>query len=251
MGMEIIRLDMEIFRDVLPEGIPRNSFILLTGSGGSGKSVLAINMVKYFLERRTPVIYLSLDDDPKSIVARLKSFDIDVIDYVKNDLFMIVDGYSFRIRDKKEKMHISVVEEVDPQNMDQVLFILMKVIDEKQLRDRAFLVIDSINEFLSHYDPQRIIEFLKNVRANITKNRNILTLATLHTSTQMLREFQLSLEYIVDGLIITEIVIQPPLKEPIPISLRQLTVKKMKGVSHRIDSVLYTIDRKGIKLYTQ
>jgi len=251
MGIELIELDIEPFKEILPEGIPRNSFILLTGSGGSSKSVLAMTMVKYFLEKKLPVVYLALDDDPKSIVTRLKLFDIDVIEYVKNNLFMIIDGYSFRIRDKKEKMHMSVVEEIDPQNIDQVLYTLMRVIDEKQLGNRAFLVIDSINEFLSHYEPHRVAEFLKSVRANITKNRNILTLAILHTSTQMLREFQLSLEYIVDGLIITEIVVQPSSRESMPISLRQLIVKKMKGVRHRIDSVLYIVDKKGIRLYTQ
>uniref|UniRef100_A0A7C2ZUQ6 KaiC-like domain-containing protein n=1 Tax=Ignisphaera aggregans TaxID=334771 RepID=A0A7C2ZUQ6_9CREN len=121
MSSENIRLGLEILDEALPDGVPRSSLLVLAGPGGTGKTFLALIITKRFLLNSEPVIYVTLDDDPASIISRMNRLDVDVYSYIRNKQLMIIDGFSFRIRDKKGKTHFSVVEEVDPQNPEQIL----------------------------------------------------------------------------------------------------------------------------------
>ncbi len=245
--VERVSLGVDVLNYVLPQGVPRNSFILLAGEGGSGKSVLVLHIAKSFLERGEPVVYITLDDDPVTIVSQFTSFGIDVAKHVDEGRLLIVDGFSFRIRGRKEKLHEAVVEEVDPQQPDNVLYTLIKLLDDHGVKSRGIVILDSLNEFLSYQDPIKVVEFIKNIRANISKTRNVIVIAVLHTSTEELKKLALSIEHLVDGVMITETVVQHPVAGEIPLALRQLLVRKMKGVSHRVNWTLFTIDREGVR----
>ena len=245
--IERVLLGVDVLNYVLPQGIPRNSFIILAGEGGSGKSVLVTHIAKSFLERNEEVLYVSLDDDPITIAMQFSSFGIDIARYIESKKLLIVDGFGFRIRGRKERLHEAVIEEVNPQEPDHVLYTIARILDEYDIKNRGIVVIDSINEFLSYQDPIKVVEFIKNTRANVSKARNVIVLAILHTSTEDLKQLASSIEHLVDGFILTETVVQHPVAGEIPLALRQLLVKKMKGVSHRINWTLYTIDKEGIK----
>jgi len=248
IDVEKVKLNIELFDNVLPEGVLRNSFIVLSGKGGAGKSLLLICIAKIFLDNGEPVFYLALDDDPITIIKQFHLLDVNISEYVKKGLFYIIDGYSFRIRGKKEKMHLSVIEEVDPQNMNQVLNACIKVLDEQNIANRGMFIIDSLNEFLSFYDINKAIEFIKNFRANISKARNIIVMSILHTSSKIAEDFLSLIEHIIDGIILTETVVQTHPSNIVYTPLRQLLVKKMKGVPHSTNWTLYTIEKGNIKI---
>jgi len=249
-NIEKAKFGIEPLDYILPEGILRNSFIVFAGKGGAGKSLLLMGIAKRFLENGEPVIYFALDDDPITIVKQFQLFEVSINEYVKRELFYIIDGYSFRIRGKEERMHISVIEEVDPQNLTQVINICTKILDDQRIMNKGLFIIDSINEFLTLYEVNKAIELIKNLRANISKARGIIVLSSLHTSSQIARNFLSLIEHIVDGIILTEAVVKSFTSSTELIMIRRLRVKRMKGVPHYVNWIPYVIESSYIKIIT-
>jgi len=240
-------IDLDLVKYILPYGIPRNSYVVLAGEGGSGKSLLVTNIAKTLLEKGEPVVYISFDDDPLTIVNQFKSLSVDVLEYSGKGLFYIIDGYTYMMRGKTGKLHEVVVEEIDPHDIDQAIDVIIRFLNEGGIRDRGIVIIDSLNEFLNYHDVSRVLEFVKLSRANISKLRNILAFTILHTTTDYYMEFLHSIEHLVDGIIFTETVVEHPMAEQVPLPLRRILVKKMKGVGHKVTWTFYIIDREGIK----
>lgn len=236
----------DLFVYMFPEGVPRNSFIVLAGEGGSGKSVILAHFVKDFLLEKEPVIYVALDDDPYTVISQLAGFKIDIDKAISNGLLMIIDGFSYLIRAKRGKLHEGVVDEINPRDPDLLLNSLIKIVDSKGMENKGVVIIDSLNETMITLDPTRFMEIVKLIRANISKLRKILTIATLHTSTESFKEYLLSIEHLIDGLIETSS-IPSDLMTQMPLLVRQLVVRKIKGAGHKHGVVLYTIDQEGIK----
>lgn len=245
---EYLFIENDLIKYILPKGIPRNSFIIISGVGGSGKTVLVTSIASSILSANEPVVYIDFDDDPLTIIQQFKSFNIDIDKYVKNNLFHIIDGYTYLFRKERRKLHESVVADVDPKDIDNTVYNVLKTLDDKNIVNKGVVIIDSLNEFLNHHDPSRVLELVKILRANISKLRNVLTIATLHTSTDYYMEFLNSIEHLVDGIMTTEVIVQHPLAGELPIPLRQVLVKKMKNAPHRVSWTMYTIDNEGIKI---
>ncbi|MGC8982138.1 MAG: RAD55 family ATPase [Desulfurococcaceae archaeon] len=243
--MSAFTFSQDLFRYVFPSGVPRNSFILLSGEGGSGKSVLLAHLVKDVLGAGEPAIYVTMDDDPATVLAQLKSFKVDVDHYCKEGQLLLVDGFSYLLKVKKG-LGKCVVDEVSPENPDGIVSTLIKLTESRGFFNKGAVVIDSLNESMITLDPSRFAMLVKSIRANIAKSRGVLTVATLHTSTTSLRDYMLLIEHIVDGLIETSN-IPPEVSQQIPIFVRALVVKRMKGASYRQGTVLFGIDEEGVK----
>ncbi|MEM1541108.1 MAG: RAD55 family ATPase [Ignisphaera sp.] len=234
MSVEKIVTGIKILDTLLPNGIPRNSFIVIAGPGGSGKSFLVINIAKQFLLRNEPAIYVTFDEDPLTVASITSSVGVDLYKYLGDKLFMIIDGYSFRIKDREGKIHVAVIEEVDPQNTEQVFYTVMQTVDRVNIRGRGVIVIDSLNEFLSYHEHYRVAEFIKNLRANIAKYRGILTLAILHTSTDKAKQLLTLVEHVADGIILAERVIKDNTV------VKSVVIQRMKGAEHKLTRLEYT-----------
>ena len=241
-SMFVFRQDL--FRYVFPYGVPRNSFIVLAGEGGSGKSVIVSYIVKDFLLSGEPAVLVALDDDPRTVLDQLRSFGVDVDRYCNSKQLLVVDGYSYLMRVRRS---VSCVEEsLVPDSPDKIVEAINSVVERHSISGKGVIVIDSLNDVLMLLDPARVAMFVKSLRANFAKARDIVTIATLHTSTPSFREYLLAIEHIVDGIVETA-PIAPELAQHIPICVRQLVVRKMKGVSTKQGPVLYGVDNEGLK----
>ncbi|WP_048078678.1 RAD55 family ATPase [Desulfurococcus mucosus] len=239
-------ISLDLFLYILPEGIPRNSLVILAGKGGSGKSAIVANIAKNIVENGEPVVYVGLDDDPVTIVEQLDSFGLKVEEAASSRLLMLVDGFSYLIKGRRERAHPAVVEEVDPRNPDNVASAVLRVLESTGLKGRGLVIIDSLNEAMISLDPTRFIEFVKFLRANVSKALRVPVIATLHTSTEGFEEYLYTIEHLVDGLIETQN-LEEGLSSQLPMQVRQVIIRKIKGVSHRHGWVLYTIDKTGVK----
>ncbi len=187
---------------------------------------------------------MALDDDPYSITSLFMTFRIDINSYIKKRLFNVIDAFSFRLGSFK-RSHPAVVREVNPKDLDQLIYAVSGIIEEMDLFNKGLLVIDSLNEIFFHIEMAPAFEFVKTVRAIAAKARNILTIATLHTPTQAYQEIAKTLEYMVDGFI--ELRYEPTLIE-LGIPLKQYIIRKMRGVPHHAAWVPYVIAENGIKV---
>jgi len=228
-----------------PEGILRNSFILISGDAGSGKSVITYYVAKTFIEMREPVIYLALDDDPFAIMDSFRLLNIDLI--AKGGLLRFIDGFSWRLGPMR-RSHELVAKEVRTEDPQNIIKAIIDLIDEMNISSKGVLIIDSINELILTLDIRGIINLIKIVRAVTSKARKILTLATLHTTTSDSIELKRNLEYLVDGVI--DIGLDPNLQQ-LGIPIKQLMVKKIRGVPTTPIWIPYVLAKDGIKLVDQ
>lgn len=239
----------DLFKYLFPSGVPRNSFIVVSGEGGSGKSVILAHMVRDVLSAGEPVVYVSMDDDPITVLQQLRSFRVDVESACSERRLALVDGFSYLLSTTpatRRPRHPCVVEEVTPEKPDTLVSTLLRTIDSLGLSNRGAVVLDSLNESMIVLDLSRFVTLVKTLRANIAKARGVLTIATLHTSTSGLKEYLLMIEHLVDGIIETSS-IPPEVSQHIPIFVRGLVVRKMKGTTHKQGLVLFGIDEEGIK----
>jgi KaiC/GvpD/RAD55 family RecA-like ATPase len=246
-----LQLHQDLFRYLLPDGLIRGSFIVLAGEGGSGKSVILAHIVRDVLSLGEPVLYLAFDDDPLTVLRQLSVFQIPVEKYCSEQLLGVIDGFSYTIRQRKGKAHSCVVDEVTPDNPDDVVNTLIKAAEQFRIESRGLVIIDSLNEVMIMQDPARFVLFVKSLRANIAKARGAVTIATLHTSTSELRNYLLLVEHLVDGIVetgdIPEELSAQLSQVNVQVFVRQIRVLKMKGTSHRQGWFLYGIDREGVK----
>lgn len=245
--VERLYIDLDLIKYVFPEGFPRNSFIILCGEGGSGKSILVTTIASSILSSNEPVIYVALDDDPYTIVNQFNSMNISLEDFIKNNLFHVIDGYTYMMKTRRADVSRIVSKTIDPHDLDTSISQILSLLSDYNYSDKGIMIIDSLNEFLNYHEISRVIEFIKIIRANVSKLRNIVVFAILHTSTDYYMEFLHSIEHLVDGIIYTETVTEPELIEKIKLPLRRLLVKKLKNTSHLTGWVLYVIDREGVK----
>ncbi|MEM0001792.1 MAG: ATPase domain-containing protein [Desulfurococcaceae archaeon] len=239
-----IYFTQDLFKYILPNGIPRNSLVVLAGEGGSGKSVIMAHVVKDALSAEEPVIYVALDDDPQTVLSQLTAFKVNAEGLCNEKKLLIIDGFSYLV--KPRKTSFCVEEEIQPDNPDSIISTLIKVTDKHRVENKGLIIIDSLNEVMVSLDPTRFISFIKSLRANFAKARGVLTFTTLHTSTPSFKEYLLSIEHLVDGIIETAN-IPGELAQQLPIFIRQITVRKMKGVNSKPGWVLYGIDNEGLK----
>jgi len=242
VGLGIDPLDL-----ALPEGVLRSSTVAIIGSAGTGKSVIVANIAYNFLRRGEEVVYVTLDDSPEALIEMLKSFNWEVDEFLSKGLLTIIDGFSFRLGGLRRRVE-GVVKEVDLSDLSRVLYVMNEVLEERGVSGRGLVVVDSINELMFRFELTQILEFVRSVRAVISKGRKVLTLVTLHTTTDSLRELAAHLEYLIDGVVDTRI--EPSLQE-IGIPLKQLMVRKMRGVPTNPLWIPYVITPEGIRAVDQ
>ena len=234
----------DLFKYLLPSGIPRNSLVIIAGEGGSGKSVIVAHLVKDAVLSEEPVVYVAIDDDPQTILNQLNTFGVKTLEECNSKRLVIIDGFSYLMQFKKPQP--CVEEEILLDSPGKLINSISRVVDKYKIADKGLVVVDSLNDIVMLLDPTRVVEFIKSLRANFAKARGVLTIATLHTSTTSFKEYLLSIEHLVDGVIETGS-IPEELAQHIPIFVRQIVVRKMKGVDSKQGPVLYGIDREGLK----
>lgn len=228
-----------------PEGIPRNSLILLSGSAGTGKSALICHLAMNLMLNNEPVIYVTLDDDPISIIKIFESFGWAVSDYINKGLFKLVDGFSFRLGILK-RPNPFVIKEVKPDNTSSIINSVLELLGDTN--NKGLVVLDSLNELMFNLDIRGILDFVRTLRAIVSKSKNVITLVTLHVTTDALAELKNNLEYLVDGVIDTRI--DPNLQE-LGIPVKQMMIKKLRGAPTNPIWIPYVILSDGAHLVDQ
>ena len=227
---------------LLPEGVPLHNFITLSGEGGTGKSVILQQLAINFLRKGFSVVYVASDDSPLSIMWNMKRFGWNVERYLRRGRFKFVDCFSFRIKRSIEYPdYITVVEH--PQILRNVSDALDSVMDK--LKGKRVMLIDSLTDMISHAEPMTAIETVKSWRANYTKAYGTLVFTSFHFGIKAFDEIEQIIDYIVDGII--DLRFDPYLMQQ-GVLVKQMRVRKMKGVPHLTKWVYFQIGKSGLEL---
>jgi len=238
-GHRRLRTGISALDASLPQGVPRNSLVLLTDLAGTRTEAMQAELVWRALERDEPVVFVSFLEPPVSVVQEFVSLAWNVFPALEAGDMRIVDCFSYRV-DDRDRMHRrmndwnqhvhGVVEDAtttvrDPTNMGQLQNRLDGALEAVEAEDEGLVVIDSLTELGSLVQPVQAYNFLKDVRADVCKGRFVPVFAGA-TVTGDGEGFPHDLGYVVDGLV--EMRLNEELVENALI--KQLRVRKMRGV---------------------
>jgi circadian clock protein KaiC len=136
--MERVKTGIEGLDQALNGGIPNGNIILISGSAGTGKTLLCLSFVYYGATKfNEPGVYLSTDQTPEEIRVQAKAFGWDLEALEKKKLLRLY--------------HIDITAEKDLQYLKK-LDKLAKEINAKRI------VLDSlttVTEFLTPFEVKR------------------------------------------------------------------------------------------------
>jgi KaiC/GvpD/RAD55 family RecA-like ATPase len=223
----------------LPQGLPRNSLVLLTDLAGTRAEAVQAELVWRALQRGEPVVYMSFLEPPVSVVQEFVTLEWNVLPSLEDGDLQVVDCFTYRVEDRGriyERMdswntHLREVAAGatttvrDPGDIGELQNRLDNALEEITPEDRGIVVIDSLTELGSLVQPVQAYDFVKDIRADVCKGRFVPVFAGA-TVTGEGETFPHDLGYMVDGIVemrLTDELVEDTL-------LKQLRVRKMSGV---------------------
>lgn len=225
----------------LPQGIPRNSFVLVSGQPGTRDEALLGELVWRALQRGEPAVLATFLDTPVSVVQEFVALGWNVLPYLATGQLQILDCFTYRLDDPEDvarsmsdwNRHLygvasrSTTTVRDPADPQSVLRSLENRLDHVvgEDEDVGVAVIDSLTEFGSLVQPVRAYDFVKDLRASVPKARMIPVFASASRQEEGVA-FPHDLGYVADGIIdlaLSEQLVEDAL-------LKRIRVRKMSGV---------------------
>jgi KaiC/GvpD/RAD55 family RecA-like ATPase len=225
----------------LPQGLPRNSFVMLTDLAGTRSEAIQAELVWRALQRGEPVVMLSFLEPPISLIQQFVTLDWNVLPYLESGQFHIIDAFTYRLDDRERmfdrmndwNQHLSAVAEAavttvrDPSETRQLESALDRCLTELEMEDAGIVVIDSLTELGTLVQPVRAYDFVKDVRAEVCKGRFVPVFAgATMTGAPEGEGFPHDMGYIVDGIV--ELRLNDDLVEDALI--KQIRVRKLNNV---------------------
>ena len=232
--MELIKLGIPVFDDLV-EGVRKGSMIVFAGPPGIGKSVFVRHAVLSTVTGGGRVAYIVFDDDPEDILVELANASGMELDNIRGKV-VVLDGFSATLPGLEEYG----VTRIDPMNPIEALNTIHNVL-KPMASEVKLLIIDSINEIILRNEPGIVLDFVKGLKS-LCKRYSIVSILVLHTGIPGLEQIYSAVEYISDSFV--EMGFDPSL-EQLGIPLRRLRVRKLKGASHILDWIPYTIGKNG------
>ncbi len=220
------------------KGIPRNYFVYILGSPGSGKTTLALQYLytgatKY----NEPGIYVSLDEEPNLLKTNMSRFGWNFDKLESQGRVVFIDASPVRVPSGEVKLLLAGRRSVVPGALVDQMESAIEQIGAKRI------VVDPMIIFSVHYGQEidrraAIMDLMQGVaRSNCT----VLLISELAESS-MDRKYGLE-EYLAQGVIILR-------KLPRQRSLtRVIEIEKMRGVNHDTQLHPYQITQEGIVVY--
>ncbi|MEK6887467.1 MAG: ATPase domain-containing protein [Candidatus Aenigmatarchaeota archaeon] len=201
--------------EILGGGIPERYTILLTGTCGSGKTVMGL---QYLLSSNDPGIYVSFEEEEDSIRETAKTFGFDIARREAAKKFVILKYDPFRLEDILEVIENNI-REIGAKRVvfDSVAALGIYLKDSSELR-RMILQIDRI----------------------MKKNKcTTVIISEIVPGSSSLSRFGVE-EFVSDGVIVLDnINVRGEYK-------RAVTVWKLRGVDHSRRVHPYNITSRGI-----
>jgi len=85
-----IKTGVEGFDELVEGGIPQNSFILLSGGTGTGKSIFGMNFLAHGAQNQEPGLYISLEEGFDANQSQMTLFGWDMKEMEKNKTLSIL-----------------------------------------------------------------------------------------------------------------------------------------------------------------
>jgi KaiC/GvpD/RAD55 family RecA-like ATPase len=237
-----IRTDPDIagMKRALPQGLPRNGFVLISGQAGTRDGAVHAELVWRALQREEPAVFVSFQEPPSSVVQRFLTLGWNVIPYLESGQLAILDCFTYRVPDRDRMIerlndwnqYLQAVAEPstetvrDPTDLDELANKLDNQLEALSMTDTGMVLVDSLTELGTLVQPVQAYDFVKNVRADVCKGRFVPIFAGATYATKDVEQFPHDLDYIVDGVVDLQLnneIVRDTL-------LKRIRIRKMAGV---------------------
>ncbi len=223
----------------LPQGIPRNAFVLLAGQAGTRLNALGIELIWRTLTRGEPAVIVTFTEPPISLVQGFLDLKWNVLPALESNRLRFVDCFSthidnpdrYRRRLDRWNEHLSGITDpsvttvTDPGDVREMQSKLDDALEALGMVDRGTVYIDSLTEFGTLVQPVQAYGFIKELRAEVCKGRFVPIFGGAIVTGNG-EEFPFDLAYMLDGIIdltLAEGIVEDTL-------IRRMRVRKMDGV---------------------
>ncbi|RZH68366.1 RAD55 family ATPase [Natrinema altunense] len=227
---------VEPIDSLVPNGVPADSFLLLSGDEGTRRAELGTELVWRALERGEPAVVVSFANPPTATLERFYGNGWNVLPALENGRLRIIDCFTHRLDDRDEfREHRTdwatfvgeaagdaIVAVRDPSDRREVANTLHRALDDLEMTETGLVTIDSLDELESLLQEQLVHDFIKDVRATVCKARFVPIVAAATTAGQNGYPEE---EYVFDGIVdlrLTDHLVADT-------RLKQLAVRKLIG----------------------
>ena len=222
----------------LPQGIPRNAFVLIGGQAGTRDTALQAELVWRTLQREEPAVFVAFQNPPMAVVEHFVTLGWNVLPYLESGQLGILDCFTERLGDPDRMIdrmcewnrHLdratdpATVTVSDPSDTGELANKLDNLLEARSMVDTGAVVVDSLTEFGSLVQPIQAYDFVKDVRADVCKGRFVPVFAGATYGGSEDEPFPHDLDYLVDGVVdLNGSIVEDTL-------LKRIRVRKMRGV---------------------
>jgi KaiC/GvpD/RAD55 family RecA-like ATPase len=234
--------------DILGGGFPKARTILIVGSPGSGKTILAIQFLRAGAVNGERSIYVTFDERPEQVKENVSAFGWDLDRLEAEGKMMFVDATPFRqarttsVGAREARGGLPMYETVPEITLRGLVETVKRLAEEE---DATRLAVDPITSLSIRYQSpvKRRRAMLMLFDALSSTGATCLVTSELRTS-MLSRRFQLE-EYLSQGVVLLRTGIHEGNV------IRGIQVEKMRGIAHDTQLRPYVISQNGIEVFAK
>ena len=236
---------VEPIDSLVPNGVPADAFVCLSGEAGTRRSELETELVWRAIERGEPAVFLTATTPPTALLERFFENGWNVLPALEDDRLRIVDCFTYRLTDRDgfrerrgewiefvgEAAADSIVAVEEPTDVEPILRSLSEALDDLEMTETGLVAIDSLPELARGLETDHVHEFVTETRASVCKARY----APIFAGWTAGDDGVAMDESIFDGIVDLRLAdhLEPETR------LRQLGIRKLTGARHLPQWITY------------
>jgi KaiC/GvpD/RAD55 family RecA-like ATPase len=221
-----------VLRDVLPEGLPVPSAVLILADPGAGREMLTLQLLSTRLRAGHKVLWISLENFPNALRATFELTGVDKTIHERIDSLEFVDCYSSQVGTKSTERYSA-----DPSNLPNLSVAISLAISKLSRDAHLVVMLDSLSSLVQMAGARAAIEFFRTLVGKVRSVQGDL-LTTLNRKA-FSPTVLASIQEMVDG------VLELRMTDDQTDVRRYLRIRKMLGRKYDSMSIPYDIDQKN------
>ena len=242
---DIVSIGIERLDEALIDGkgITMGSSILIQGSSGSGKELLAKQFASAGIGSEN-VVYFSTDETSDELIETFEQYrwptDLRIVNVGTQYFEKVLSRELQASRFKQEGLSVAELRNIGSygSTVDQINFVADMTYEISKLRAPFRVVIDSLDFFLQYYDPIEVLSAMRTIKEYAQANGG----TVMYTITDGAHETRLQSQMEA----ISDVVIQLEVGRMAAEFENRLIIKKIRNHPEKAAVMIYAVTEHGI-----